>query len=71
MSSNLQSEVSASYVPSGYTIGTLPDGQRYLTPTFMVPALDQELESKAKKEELNVGQASSGVSFSVLGWHQP
>jgi len=32
-------------IPDGYTVGTRPDGQKYLVPQYMVPALDHAFAS--------------------------
>jgi len=49
-------------IPDGYTIATGPDGQRYLVPQFMVPALGQAFASYRTKIELDVPNECGGVS---------
>ncbi len=51
-----------SNIPDGYTVGTRPDGQKYLVPQYMVPALDHAFASYRNKAELKVSDASGGVS---------
>lgn len=48
-------------IPDGFTIGTGPDGRRYLVPQFMVPALDQAFAAYQKKLELGVLKEQGGV----------
>lgn len=50
-------------IPDGFTTRTGPDGQRYLVPVFMVPALDQAFALYRTKAELGVCNAPAGVSL--------
>lgn len=50
-------------IPDSFTIGTGPDGQQYLVPQFMVPALDQAFAAYQTKLELGVTMEQGGVSF--------
>src|ERR1700761_4089029 len=49
-------------IPDGFTTRIGPDGQHYLVPQYMVPALDQAFESYQKKAELRVDNQPAGVS---------
>jgi len=49
-------------IPDGYTTATGPDGQKYLIPQFMVPALGQVFASYNNKIELDVPNSQGGVS---------
>ena len=49
-------------IPDGFTIGTGPDGKKYLVPQFMVPALDQAFAAYQTKLELGVSKEQGGVS---------
>ena len=49
-------------IPDGFTTRIGPDGQHYLVPQYMVPALDQAFESYRKKAELRVDNQPAGVS---------
>lgn len=49
-------------IPDGFVIGTAPNGQQYLVPQFMVPALDQAFAAYHKKLELGVPNEQGGVS---------
>jgi len=49
-------------IPDGYTIATGPNGQQYLVPQFMVPALGQAFASYQSKIELDVPNEHGGVS---------
>lgn len=53
---------SLSAIPPGFTIGTAPDGQQYLVPSHMVPALDQAFASYQAKINIGVPAALGGVS---------
>lgn len=57
-----QSSTTISDIPDGFTIGTGPDGQQYLVPQYMVPALDQAFVSYRTKAELRVEKQPAGVS---------
>ena len=50
-------------IPDGFTIGTECDGQQYLVPHLMVPALDQAFAAYQCKWGLNVPNAQGGVIF--------
>ena len=72
-----KSSTTISDIPDGFTTGIGPDGQHYLVPQYMVPAMDQAFESYRKKAELHVDNQPAGVS-DVLnfewelenGWYQ-
>ena len=62
-------------IPDGFTIGTGPDGQQYLVPQFMMPALDQAFAAYQHKMDLDVSKAEGGVSLPfnqgqlIQNWH--
>jgi hypothetical protein len=56
------SSISIAKVPDGFTIGIGADGQQYLVPQHMVPALDQAFASYRTKVDLGVARAPGGVS---------
>ncbi|KAF8959893.1 hypothetical protein BDZ97DRAFT_2077742 [Flammula alnicola] len=47
-------------IPEGFTIGTGPDGQQYLVPQYMVPALDHAFALYQSKADLGVSNAPGG-----------
>ena len=57
-----KSSTTISDIPDGFTTGIGPDGQHYLVPQYMVPAMDQAFESYQKKAELHVDNQPAGVS---------
>jgi len=57
-----QSSTTISDIPDGFTTRTGPDGQQYLVPQYMVPALDQAFVSYQTKAELGVCDQPAGVS---------
>ena len=57
-----KSSTTISDIPDGFTTGIGPDGQHYLVPQYMVPAMDQAFESYQKKAELRVDNQPAGVS---------
>jgi len=60
--SQRQSSTKISDIPEGFTTGIGPDGQHYLVPEYMVPALDQAFVSYRKKTELGACNAPAAVS---------
>ena len=57
-----KSSTMISDIPDGFTTRSGPDGQHYLVPQYMVPAMDQAFESYRKKAELHVDNQPAGVS---------
>ena len=57
-----KSSTSISDIPDGFTTRIRPNGQHYLVPQYMVPALDQAFVSYQKKAELHVENQPAGVS---------
>jgi len=57
-----KSPITIANIPDGYTTGTGPDGQQYLVPQFLVPALGQAFASYHNKIELDVSNEGGGVS---------
>jgi len=53
-------------IPEGFTIGVAPDGQQYLVPQYLVPALDQAFATYHSKMRLDVVQANPGVSDCIF-----
>ncbi|KAF8953123.1 hypothetical protein BDZ97DRAFT_1929973 [Flammula alnicola] len=49
-------------IPEGFTIGTGPDGQQYLVPQYMVPALDHAFASYQSKADLGFRMHQGGRS---------
>ena len=49
-----KSSTTISDIPDGFTTRIGPNGQHYLVPQYMVPALDQAFASYRKKAELHV-----------------
>ena len=62
MISKNKSSTMISDIPDGFTTRIGPDGQHYLVPQYMVPALDQAFVSYQKKAELRVENQPAGVS---------
>ena len=50
------------WVPEGFVVLIGPNGEKYITPEFMVPALDQDFHSNKKKESLGALGAKGSVS---------
>ena len=50
-------------VPPGYTTGQAPNGQKYLVPTFLVPAMELAIATTISQISMNVQQAAGGVSI--------
>jgi hypothetical protein len=50
------------WIPEGYVRVTGPDGDNYVVPEFMVPALHQTCESYKKKRDLDAFNAAGSVS---------
>ena len=65
MQSTQQSKPSTTIttIPDGFMISTVPNGQQYLVPQFMVPALDQAFVAYQHKWDLDVSNVQGGVSF--------
>jgi hypothetical protein len=65
MSSTLQSASQAdipAWIPEGYVLLSGPDGKNYIVPDFFVHALDHNLDSYRKKEDLKIERAAGTVS---------
>lgn len=60
-SSNQPNEKEDTWLPEGYVVVIGPDNKKYIMPDFMVPGLDQDYQSKEKKEELRVLTAKGTV----------
>jgi len=61
-----QSSTRISDIPDGFTTRTGPDGQHYLVPQYMVPALDQAFVTYRTKADLGVRNAPAGVSKNFI-----
>jgi len=61
-----QSLTRISDIPDGFTTRTGPDGQHYLVPQYMVPALDQAFVMYRTKADLGVRNAPAGVSKNFI-----
>ena len=49
-------------IPSGFTIGTAPNGNQYLVPSHMVPALDRAFASYQTKIDIGIPSAVGGMN---------
>ena len=55
-------------IPDGFTVSISPDGQQYLVPQYLVPALDQAFASYRSKEVFGVVNEPGGVSDAFIGY---
>lgn len=59
-------ETNISNIPDGYILVIGPNGQRYIVPQFMVPALHQCFDGYRIKNNLEVAGHSGGVSKDLI-----
>jgi hypothetical protein len=50
------------WIPEGYVVLRGPNGEKYIAPEFMLPALDQEFHSNERKSSLSALNAKGTVS---------
>ena len=54
------------YILDGYVAIRGDNGEDYLVPPFMIPAMQQAMEAYCKKVEFDVHMADGGVRFSFF-----